>query len=138
MQICFLGLVVLLITAIPLLTVFSTEKGVSFYEQRGLAAMPVPTVETVLNGQFFSRIETFIQDHIFARDALLTVNTAVELALDRVAVNNLIVTDTNLLDKYGFSYWDLGYLTAQAEAKAAEYTALSNTVADYGGYFCYV
>jgi len=137
-QIGFLGLVVLLITAIPLLTVFSTETGVSFYEQRALAGLPVPTKETVLNGEFFTGIETFIQDHIFARDALLKLNTAAELALDRVAVNNLVVTEENLLDKHGFSYWDLGYLTAQAEAKAAEYTALSNTVADYGGYFCYL
>lgn len=137
-QTWFLGLAVLLVTAIPLLTVFSTEKGVSYYEQRGLAGFPSPTVETVLDGQYFAQWETFLQDHIFARDALLTVNTSAELALDRVAVNNIIVTEDNLLDKYGFSWWDLGYLTAQAQAKAAEYAQLSKTVADYGGYFCYL
>ncbi len=134
----FLGLVVLLITAVPLLTVFATETGVSFYEQRALAGLPAPTAETVLNGEFFTGIETFIQDHIFARDTLLRLNTAAELALDRVTVNDLVVTDGQLLDKYDFSYWDLGYLTAQAEARAAQYAQLARTVKDHGGYFCYL
>ena len=138
MQVCFLGLVLLLISAVPLLTLFSTEHGVSFYEQRTLAVMPVPTVKTVLNGEFFAQIETFLKDHIFARDALLAANTAAELALDRVSVNGLAVTDTHLLDDYGYYLWQLDYLTAQAESKAAGYAALNRTVTDYGGYFCYL
>lgn len=134
----FLILVTVLLMAVPLLTLFSTEQGTSFYEQRWLAGFPAPTVKTILNGEYFTGWETFLQDHIFARDRLLTAGTAVELALDRVAVNNIIVTEDNLLDKYGYSYWDLGYLTAQAEAKAAGYAALAQTVKDNGGIFCYL
>lgn len=138
LQTGFVALAILVITAVPLLTLFSTEQGVSFYEQRVLAGIPTPTVKTILNGEFFTGIETFIQDHLIARDSLLTLNTSVELALDRVAVNNLIVTENALLDKYGFSKWDLDYLTAQAQTKAAAYAELANTVRSYGGYFCYL
>ena len=138
LQKSFVALAVLIIMAVPLLTVVSPKQGVSFYEQRYLAGIPIPTAATVLNGEFFNAIETFIQDHLVARDSLLALNTAVELALDRVAVNNLIVTDDALLDKFGYSRWDLGYLTDMAKNKAGNYAALAQTVENYGGYFCFL
>ena len=137
-QICFLALIVLLVMAVPLLTVLSDESLVSYYEQRTLAVMPFPTIQTVLDGSFFTGVETYMKERIFARNLLLKMNTTIELSLDRVSVNNLIVTDDALLDKYGYSKWDLGYLTAQAEATATAYAQLQQTVESYGGRFVYL
>ena len=138
LQTAFLALTVLLLLAVPLLTAFSTQDTVSFYEQRMLAVFPSPTPENVLDGSYFTAIETYLKDHIFRRDTLLKLNTATELALDRVSVSGLLVTEEALLDDYGYYWWELDYLIAQAETAAAGYARLAQTVEDYGGRFVYL
>ena len=44
-------------------SVFSPKEKGSFYENRRLAVFPVASVETVLDGTFFSDVETYISDH---------------------------------------------------------------------------
>ena len=137
-QIIFLTVTAAELLAVPLLTVFGEHEGVSYYEQRRLAAVPEPTKETVLDGTFFSALETLYQDHITSRDELLKLNTTVDMAMGRVKVNNVIVTDDRLLDVYGFSRWGLGYLVNDAAVRAEEYAALQEKITSYGGYFCYL
>ena len=62
-------------------SVFSPKEKGSFYENRRLAVFPVPSVETVLNGTFFSDVETYISDHFACRVPLLRLNVRKELAL---------------------------------------------------------
>lgn len=66
----FLGLAILVLMVVPLLTLFGPHQSTSYYEQRWLAGTPEPSAETVLNGEFFTALETFYQDHIFGRDPL--------------------------------------------------------------------
>lgn len=134
----FLGIAVLGLVMIPLLTLFGQPQTTAFYEQRRLAALPKPTMETVLNGAYFTELETYYQDHIFGRDYLLKLNTGLELLLDRVVVSNIVVNSDKMLDKYSYSVWDLGYLNADAAVRAEEYAALSQQIQAYGGYFCYL
>ena len=54
-------------------SVFSPKEKGSFYENRRLAVFPVPSVETVLDGTFFSDVETYISDHFACRVPLLAV-----------------------------------------------------------------
>ena len=62
-------------------SVFSPKEKGSFYENRRLAVFPVPSVETVLDGTFFSDVETYISDHFACRVPLLRLNVRKELAL---------------------------------------------------------
>ena len=55
-------------------SVFSPKEKGSFYENRRLAVFPVPSVETVLDGTFFSDVETYISDHFACRVPLLRLN----------------------------------------------------------------
>ncbi len=55
-------------------SVFSPKEKGSFYENRRLAVFPVPSVETVLDGTFFSNVETYISDHFAYRVPLLRLN----------------------------------------------------------------
>ena len=69
-------------------SVFSPKEKGSFYENRRLAVFPVPSVETVLNGTFFSDVETYISDHFACRVPLLRLNVRKELALHNPVVSN--------------------------------------------------
>ena len=66
-------------------SVFSPKEKGSFYENRRLAVFPVPSVETVLDGTFFSDVETYISDHFACRVPLLRLNVRKELALHRLS-----------------------------------------------------
>ena len=57
-------------------SVFSPKEKGSFYENRRLAVFPVPSVETVLDGTFFSNVETYISDHFAYRVPLLRRTSA--------------------------------------------------------------
>lgn len=136
--IVFLAVFCAALFAFPLRTLFGPHAGVSFYEQRSLAPLPSPTVEALWTGSFFSDAETALSDHAAWRDTLLGLDTRLNLALGRVKVNNLVVNADVLLDCYGFSRWDLGYLAGQAETAAGNYAQLQSAVQACGGYFCYL
>ncbi|MBE6995851.1 MAG: hypothetical protein E7429_03865 [Ruminococcaceae bacterium] len=137
-QIVFLSLCALALVLVPLLTLIGPHKSVSYYEQRGLAKFPELSREAVLDGTYFSELETVYKDHIFQRDRILKVNAIAELLLGRVTVNNIIVNSDKLLDSFGFLRWGLDYLKPEAEAIAAQYASLNGMITAYGGQFCYL
>lgn len=71
-------------------SVFSPKEKGSFYENRRLAVFPVPSVEAVLDGTFFSDVETYISDHFACRVPLLRLNVRKELALHNPVVSNTV------------------------------------------------
>ena len=71
-------------------SVFSPKEKGSFYENRRLAVFPVPSVETVLDGTFFSDVETYISDHFACRVPLLRLNVRKELALHNPVVPSIV------------------------------------------------
>ena len=55
-------------------SVFSPEKRLVLRKPQGWRCFPVPSVETVLDGTFFSDVETYISDHFACRVPLLRLN----------------------------------------------------------------
>lgn len=82
-------------------SVFSPKEKGSFYENRRLAVFPVPNVETVLDGTFFSDVETYISDHFACRVPLLRLNVRKELALHNPVVSNTVIASDTLLPYHG-------------------------------------
>ena len=82
-------------------SVFSPKEKGSFYENRRLAVFPVPSVETVLDGTFFSDVETYISDHFACRVPLLRLNVRKELALHNPVVSNTVIAGDTLLPYHG-------------------------------------
>ena len=78
-------------------SVFSPKEKGSFYENRRLAVFPVPSVETVLDGTFFSDVETYISDHFACRVPLLRLNVRKELALHNPVISNTVIAGDTLL-----------------------------------------
>lgn len=137
-NIVFLGIVLLMLFAVPIRTALQWQAGVSYYEQRTLAPLPQATRSTIWSGGYFTDLETALSDHLTGREHILKANTAMNLALGRPKVNGLVVNTDKLVSCYGYTRWDLGYLTGQAATAAQSYAALNRLVKSYGGYFCYL
>ena len=59
------------------------------------------SVETVLDGTFFSDVETYISDHFACRVPLLRLNVHKELALHNPVVSNTVIAGDTLLPYHG-------------------------------------
>lgn len=110
-QICFLALTVLLVMAVPPAGDTVRRAAHLLLRTEDVSCNSLPH-DPDSNGRFlFRRVET---DRIFVCDTLLKLNNSAELALERVSVSGLIVTDDALLaqtvENYGGT--DLTPLTA--------------------------
>jgi alginate O-acetyltransferase complex protein AlgJ len=52
-------------------------------ENRVLESMPIPTVDTVLDGRFMQSAENYVSDHFPLRNTFVSLNTAAQLFLGR-------------------------------------------------------
>lgn len=137
-DILFLAAVFSLMLYVPLASLLGEQETVSYYEQRTLAAFPAFTWEGVLDGTYFSAIETYAADHIHGRDDLMKADTLMNMAIGRPKVNDLMVGGDSLLNAHGYTRWSMDYVAGEAEKAAEGYAALQDYVADNGGYFCYL
>ena len=137
-NILFLAAVFSLLVAVPAVSLLGEDQTVSYYEQRTLASSPAFSVEGVLDGTYFSAIETYAADHIHRRDDLVKADTALNLSLRRPKVNDLMVDGEVLLNAHGYNRWSLDYVDGDAEAAAAQYAAVAQAVNSYGGCYCYL
>ena len=69
-QLVFLVILALVFVTVPVLTVLGHGR-ISYYEQRVLAPLPELTRESVLDGSFFTGLDSFLSDHFGGRDSLL-------------------------------------------------------------------
>jgi len=100
----------------PLGTALTPRKYMSFYENRKLAEFPPFTRESLFEGSYFKGVEDYISDQFLARNVLLKLNTAKEMALGSPIVNDIVLTPDCLLPYIpGQSAYDqqrFGYETA--------------------------
>lgn len=134
----FLGVLALFLATVCAISLRDHRQQVSYYEQRTLAAFPALTAERLWNGDFFQDLEQYASDHVAGRTALLKTSAAVDLALHRPNVNQVVTDAEVLLPFHGFARWDLDYLAGQAEEMALQCAELQERVEAYGGAFCYV
>ena len=132
-DILFLAAVFSLMLYVPLASLLGEQETVSYYEQRTLAAFPAFTWEGVLDGTYFSAIETYAADHICGRDDLMKADTLMNMAIGRPKVNDLMVGGDSLLNAHGYTRWSMDYVAGEAEKAAEGYAALQDYVADNGG-----
>lgn len=117
-------------------SVFSPKEKGSFYENRRLAVFPVPSVETVLYGTFFSDVETYISDHFACRVPLLRLNVRKELALHNPVVSNTVIAGDTLLPYHGKPRTDYDHENMQTVLDAlSQVSAACETV---GAKFVYL
>ena len=73
---------------IPVLTLLKEPAAASYYENRSLAVFPPFSMQEVLDGEYFPKVETWVGDHLAGRNLLLKLNTQKELALHSPVVND--------------------------------------------------
>lgn len=137
-RILFVGIFLFGLFAFPILTLLKPQDQVSAYEQRALASIPTISKQKVWDGTYFNEWETALSDHIVLRDTMLKLHTRLSLLLEKPVVNDLVIEKEKLLDFYGYSYWNLDYLSNEAKTVAQSYKKLNDIVTSYGGYFIYV
>ena len=117
-------------------SVFSPKEKGSFYENRRLAVFPVASVETVLDGTFFSDVETYISAHFACRVPLLRLNVHKELALHNPVVSNTVIAGDTLLPYHGKPRTDYDHENMQTVLDAlSQVSAACETV---GAKFIYL
>lgn len=126
------------LAAVPAGTLLSAPRGVSFWENRVLAAPVELTAESLTRDDIFSRVETFYSDHVLWRDRFMRLQTWADLRLGRPVVNTQVLGDGVLLNFMGYNRWDTGSYLTHTRAAAEPLAQLNEQVTGYGGYFCFV
>lgn len=132
--VCFLGFLLLGMLS----TVLRRTETVSFFENRTLAIFPRPSGQSVGDGSFSAQIERYLEDHAALRTTVLQGKVCLDMALRRPVINNIVVTAGPLLPFRTPEGVDEKQLTVQADVMADGLGRIRDTVAEYGGYYCYV
>ncbi len=90
-----------MIFSIPVITLLKEPATSSYYENRTLAVFPPFSIQAVMDGDYFSEVETYINDHLAGRNILLKLNTQKELALHNPVVNDTVISGDLLLPYHG-------------------------------------
>ena len=111
----------------------------AYYENRTLAARPDLNWETVWDGDYGSRFESWLSDHIPGRTTLLMADTRVQMnLLRRPVVNDVVVTEEVLLPKLDFSEYTEADYRRTAGPMADRFGKLKDHIEECGGVFRYV
>ena len=77
---------------------FQKTEEYSYYENRNLAQRPELQAETLLNGSWFSSLETYLSDHSVERENIMVLGTWLDLyAFHRPVVNSVVIGDDVML-----------------------------------------
>jgi hypothetical protein len=124
----------------PVLTKLQKNEAVSQVENRKLAEAPVLTIETLLNGKYFSKWETYIADHIYRRNDWIENYTFLNIfLLGRSKINNIVLGEDGFLLPFNPHK---GNDTFNSEANLSEMAKqlkeLQIEIEQVGGRFCFV
>ncbi len=118
--------------------IIQPQKKASYYENRRLAEFPEAEQTAVLDGSWFTKLETYLSDHSFLRAKIQPAATWLNLNLfRRPVVNDVVIGDDVLLPYWQHEAVDGIRLRRQAEALADNLETLSDLVESYGGTYCY-
>lgn len=134
MTVCFLGVLLAGLAA----TLVREPEVSSYWENRMLAELPEFSAQSIGDGSYTAQFEEYLSDHAALRTTLLMSKTRIDLALGRPAVNGVVVTEHSLLPYLPYQTVDPARLDTLAAVMADNLKQISDTVVEYGGYFCYV
>lgn len=134
-----LGLLALLV-AVPVRLITDSQYETSaYYENRTLAARPDLNMETLWDGSYGSRLETWFSDHAPLRTTLLKTETDILMhVLRRPIVNDVVVTEDVLLPKMSYSEWTRKDYEQNAGPIAGNFGKLNAHVEENGGKFYFI
>ena len=116
-----------------------TSSQYSYYENRNLSSFPEITVEGVMDGSFFTGLDTYIKERSIAREPFLRLSTFIDLhILRRPVVNEVVIRDNTLLpfnDYEVISEYNVNYYAGVISENLKSHTEL---VESYNGSFYYV
>ena len=128
--VCF----VLVLIVLAVLTVLDSDETFSFFENRNLATMPVPTVQSVSDGSYFTALGGFIKDHAAAREVMLKASALLDLkVLKRPVANGIYVGENVLLPYFDHETVDSVKISEDAKAVAEKIEKTATITESYGG-----
>ncbi|MBQ7923619.1 MAG: hypothetical protein IJ325_13760 [Clostridia bacterium] len=139
-DILFVCAVLLFLFGAMAFTVMSMDESYSFYENRNLAEIPAFTVSGMLDGSWFSDVETSLQDHAAGRNVALKIKTWLDLRVfRRPVVNEVVIAEDDLLLPWNaYEYpCDTAWIEEKADTVAANLKSHAEVTRSYGGYFLY-
>ena len=111
----------------------------SYYENRSLEPLPEYSAAGVLDGSYFSALNTYLQEHAAGRNTLLRWETILNMKLlRRPVVNDVVIGDDVLLgwqDFWIYGQEDLRRLVEDTADRIAEHARVT---AEHGGQYYYV
>ena len=111
----------------------------SYYENRSLEPVPEYSSAGVLDGSYFSSLNTYLQEHTVGRNTLLRWETFLDLdILRRPVVNDVVISDEVLLGLQDFWLYGQDDLKASAEAAADRIAVHARITEENGGHFYYI
>ncbi|RSK28526.1 hypothetical protein EJF36_17545 [Bacillus sp. HMF5848] len=81
--------------AISFLTIAMPDKKVSDIENRFLEQFPTFSEETIINGEFTKKFESYYSDQIFLRNIFIEAYTRLQLLLNKTVISNTVVLDND-------------------------------------------
>ena len=119
--------------------VLLTPSQYSYYENRNLASFPEVTVEGVMNGSFFTDLDTYIKERSTVRGAFLRLSTLIDLyILHRPVVNEVVIDKDTLLPFNNYEIVSDSNINYYADAVSQNLKAHTELVESYSGSFYYV
>ena len=86
-----------------LLTLLRQPVFTSYYENRSLEPIPEYSLAGILDGSYFSSLNTYLQEHAVGRNTLLRWETILNLnILRRPVVNDVVIGEDVLLARQDF------------------------------------
>jgi len=120
-------------------TIQDRDKKYSYYENRTFATMPAFKQEALMDGSYFDRLEAFLTDHAGGRKKMVETKTVMDLDFfHRPVVNDVVVRDDILLSYCAYDVLNTENLPEKVPWITRNLKTVSDSVRDYGGYFCYV
>ena len=111
----------------------------SYYENRFLEPVPEYSSADVLDGSYFSSLNTYLQEHAVGRNTLLRWETFLNLdILQRPVVNDIVIGNDVLLGWQDFWLYGQDDLKASAESAADRIAAHARKTEENGGHFYYI
>lgn len=119
--------------------VILTPSQYSYYENRNLASFPEVTVEGVMNGSFFTDLDTYIKERSTVRESFLRLSTLIDLyILHRPVVNEVVIDKDTLLPFNNYETVSDSNINYYADAVSQNLKAHTELVESYNGSFYYV
>lgn len=134
----FAAVLFIMFAVLSAVTLLSEKGTYSYFENRELAKFPEYSFESVLSGEYFTGIDTYISDRAAGRNTVIKLSAYTDLyILKRPVVNEILITDGVLLADTEYVF-DEADVTEKAEMIAERLHSHKEFCESYGGEFLYV